>query len=72
MVASQRPNALYRDVDSPPAAGTAEGPSVTPPDFGSGEAYAPAVMFYRYGGCEILPMCRPQLNGVRPEWGWEN
>jgi uncharacterized protein (TIGR02996 family) len=35
------------------------------------EAYAPAAMFYRHGGYEILPMCRPHLDGVRPEWGWE-
>ena len=35
------------------------------------ECYAPAVMFYRHGGYEILPMARPHLDGVRPEWGWE-
>ncbi len=35
------------------------------------EAYAPAVIFYRHGGYEILPRCRPHLDGVRPEWGWE-
>lgn len=35
------------------------------------EVYAPAVMFYRHGGYEFLPMCRPHLDGVRPEWGWE-
>lgn len=35
------------------------------------ECYAPAVMFYRHGGYEILPMGRPHLDGVRPEWGWE-
>jgi uncharacterized protein (TIGR02996 family) len=35
------------------------------------DCYAPAVMFYRHGGYEILPMCRPHLDGVRPEWGWE-
>jgi hypothetical protein len=35
------------------------------------EVYSPAVMFYRHGGYEILPMCRPHLDGVRPEWGWE-
>jgi uncharacterized protein (TIGR02996 family) len=35
------------------------------------EAYAPAVMFYRNGGHEVLPMRRPQLDGVRPERGWE-
>jgi uncharacterized protein (TIGR02996 family) len=34
-----------------------------------GEAYAPAVMFYRHGGYEFLPMCRPHLDGIRPEWG---
>jgi uncharacterized protein (TIGR02996 family) len=33
------------------------------------EAYSPAVMFYRHGGYEFLPMQRPQLDGVRPEWG---
>jgi uncharacterized protein (TIGR02996 family) len=32
------------------------------------EAYAPAVMFYRHGGYEFLPMRRPHLDGVRPEW----
>lgn len=36
------------------------------------EVYLPAVMFYRHGGCEILPMSRPHLDGVRPEWGWED
>jgi uncharacterized protein (TIGR02996 family) len=36
------------------------------------EVYAPAVMFYRHGGYEILPMCRPHLDGVQPEWGWED
>jgi uncharacterized protein (TIGR02996 family) len=35
------------------------------------EVYAPAVMFYRHGGYEILPVRRPQLDGVRPEYGWE-
>jgi uncharacterized protein (TIGR02996 family) len=35
------------------------------------EAYAPAVMFYRHGGYEILPMLRPQLDGVETEWGTE-
>jgi uncharacterized protein (TIGR02996 family) len=35
------------------------------------EAYAPAVLFFRHGGYEVLPMCRPHLDGVRPEWGWE-
>lgn len=35
------------------------------------EAYAPAVLFYRNGGHEVLPMRRPQLDGVRPERGWE-
>jgi hypothetical protein len=29
-------------------------------------------MFYRHGGYEFLPMQRPQLDGVRPEWGWED
>jgi uncharacterized protein (TIGR02996 family) len=33
------------------------------------ESYSPAVMFYRHGGYEILPMSRPQLDGIRPEWG---
>ncbi len=33
------------------------------------EAYAPAVMFYRHGGYEFLPMGRPHLDGIRPEWG---
>lgn len=35
------------------------------------EVYAPAVMFYRHGGHEILPMRRPHLDGVRPEWNLE-
>ncbi len=35
------------------------------------EVYAPAVMFYRHGGYAILPMLRPQLDGVRAEWGDE-
>jgi hypothetical protein len=35
------------------------------------ESYAPAVLFYRHGGYDILPMIRPHLDGVRPEWGWE-
>ena len=35
------------------------------------ESYAPAVMFYRYGGYEVLQMQRPYLDGVRPESGWE-
>lgn len=35
------------------------------------EVYSPAVMFYRHGGYDILPMGRPHLDGVRPEWGWE-
>jgi uncharacterized protein (TIGR02996 family) len=35
------------------------------------EVYAPAVMFYRHGGYDILPMRRPHLDGVQPEWGWE-
>jgi uncharacterized protein (TIGR02996 family) len=33
------------------------------------EVYAPAVMFYRHGGYEFRPMCRPHLDGIRPEWG---
>jgi uncharacterized protein (TIGR02996 family) len=41
-------------------------------EYGSySEVYLPAVMFYRHGGYEILPMGRPHLDGVRPEWGWE-
>ena len=36
------------------------------------EAYAPAVLFYRHGGYEVLPMLRPHLDGVRPEWGGED
>jgi hypothetical protein len=41
-------------------------------EYGSlSECYAPAVMFYRHGGYEFLPMGRPHLNGIRPEWGWE-
>jgi hypothetical protein len=32
------------------------------------EVYAPAVMFYRHGGYDILPMGRPHLDGIRPEW----
>jgi hypothetical protein len=32
------------------------------------EVYAPAVMFYRHGGYDILPMLRPHLDGIRPEW----
>lgn len=35
------------------------------------EVFAPAVMFYRHGGYEFLPMRRPHLDGIRPEWGWE-
>jgi uncharacterized protein (TIGR02996 family) len=35
------------------------------------EAYAPAVLFFRHGGYEFLPMCRPHLDGVRPAEGWE-
>jgi hypothetical protein len=35
------------------------------------EVYAPAMLFYRHGGYEFLPMSRPHLDGVRPEWGWE-
>src|SRR5262249_22978969 len=35
------------------------------------EVYLPAVMFYGHGGYDILPMGRPHLDGVRPEWGWE-
>ena len=32
------------------------------------EAYAPAVLFFRHGGHEILPMIRPHLDGILPEW----
>jgi uncharacterized protein (TIGR02996 family) len=32
------------------------------------EVYAPAVMFYRHGGYEFLPVCRPHLDGIRPEY----
>jgi uncharacterized protein (TIGR02996 family) len=35
------------------------------------EVYTPAVMFFRHGGYEFLPMSRPHLDGVRPEWGWD-
>jgi uncharacterized protein (TIGR02996 family) len=35
------------------------------------DVYGPAVMFYRHGGYKILPMRRPHLDGVQPEWGWE-
>jgi hypothetical protein len=36
------------------------------------ENCAPAVMFFRHGGYEFLPMCRPHLDGVRPESGLED
>jgi uncharacterized protein (TIGR02996 family) len=36
------------------------------------EVYAPAMMFYRHGGYEFLPMSRPHLDGIRPEWGWDD
>ena len=32
------------------------------------ESYSPAVMFHRHGGHEILPMPRPHLDGILPEW----
>lgn len=32
------------------------------------DVYLPAVMFHRHGGYEILPMTRPHLDGIRPEW----
>lgn len=32
------------------------------------EVYAPAVLFYRHGEYEVLPMARPHLDGVRPLW----
>jgi uncharacterized protein (TIGR02996 family) len=35
------------------------------------EVYLPAVMFYRHGGYKILPMARPHLDGIRPEWDAE-
>jgi hypothetical protein len=35
------------------------------------EAYRPAVMFYRHGGYEILPVHRPHLDGILPEEGLE-
>lgn len=31
------------------------------------EVYSPAVMVCRHGGYEFLPMCRPYLDGIRPE-----
>lgn len=31
------------------------------------ESHAPAVMFHRHGGYEVLPMIRPHLDGVRAE-----
>jgi hypothetical protein len=34
--------------------------------------YAPAVLFFRHGGYEFLPMPRPHLDGIRPEWGPED
>jgi uncharacterized protein (TIGR02996 family) len=37
-----------------------------------GDAYRPAVMFYRHGGHEFMPIHRPHLDGVRPERGGEN
>jgi uncharacterized protein (TIGR02996 family) len=40
-------------------------------DYGLEENYAPAVMFYRHGGYEFLPMCRPHLEGIRPERDWQ-
>jgi uncharacterized protein (TIGR02996 family) len=36
------------------------------------EVYLPAVMFYRHGGYEILPMARPHLDGIRPQWAAED
>jgi hypothetical protein len=35
------------------------------------EVYLPAVMFYRHGGFDFLPMARPHLDGIRPEWEGE-
>lgn len=34
--------------------------------------YSPAVYFYRYGAYEFLPMPRPHLSGIRPQWGFED
>lgn len=38
-------------------------------NLGLAENYAAAVLFYRDGGYEFLPMERPQLDGIRPEDG---
>lgn len=35
------------------------------------DCYLPAVMFYRHGGYKMLPMARPHLNGIQPQWGWD-
>lgn len=32
------------------------------------EVYAPAVLLYRHGGYEMLPLRRPQLDGINPGW----
>ncbi len=36
------------------------------------EVFAPAVLIFRHEGYEMQPMIRPHLNGVRPEWGWDD
>lgn len=35
------------------------------------DVFSPAVLFYRHGGYEILPMLRPHLDGIQPVWDWE-
>ena len=35
------------------------------------DVYRPAVMFYRHGGYEFLPMARPHLNGIQSQWSAE-
>lgn len=32
------------------------------------DVYAPAVLFYRHGGYDLLPIRRPHLDGIRTEW----
>jgi uncharacterized protein (TIGR02996 family) len=36
------------------------------------EFHSPAVIFYRQGGYRFLPMQRPHLDGIRPEWDNED
>jgi hypothetical protein len=36
------------------------------------EVYRPAVMFYRHGGHEFMPIHRPHLDGILPEEGMED